>query len=78
MIHNTAIVPNTVKVGHNVEIGPYAVVEDGVEIGDDSIIEAHAHLKRGARIGKTARYARLLQYPATPKICILTNLLKHL
>ena len=52
MIHNTAIVPNTVKVGHNVEIGPYAVVEDGVEIGDDSIIEAHAHLKRGARIGK--------------------------
>lgn len=52
MIHNTAIVPNTVKVGRNVEIGPYAVVEDGVEIGDDSIIEAHAHLKRGARIGK--------------------------
>lgn len=52
MIHNTAIVPNTVKVGRNVEIGPYAVIEDGVEIGDDSIIEAYAHIKRGARIGK--------------------------
>lgn len=46
MIHNTAIVPNTVKVGRNVKIGPYAVIEDGVEIGDDSIIEAYAHIKR--------------------------------
>lgn len=52
MIHTTAIVPASAKLGQNVEIGAYAVLEDGVEIGDNSLIEAHAHIKRGARIGR--------------------------
>lgn len=52
MIHPTAIVPPSAKFGQNVEIGAYAVIEDGVEIGDDSLIEAHAHIKGGARIGR--------------------------
>lgn len=52
MIHPTAIVPASARLGENVEIGAYAVVGEDVEIGDNTFVEAHAHIKNGARIGK--------------------------
>lgn len=53
MIHGTAIVSREAKIGENVEVGPYAIIEEDVVIGDFSKIAAHAILKRGTRIGKS-------------------------
>ncbi len=52
-IHPSAIVSSEAKIGDEVEIGPYAIVEADVEIGFGSKLEAHAVLKDGARIGNS-------------------------
>jgi len=39
-IHPTAIISKTAKIGENVGIGPYAVIEDGVIVGKNSVIYA--------------------------------------
>ncbi len=67
MIHSTAIVPPSAKIGRNVEIGAYAVLGDGVEIGDDSSIEAHAHIMRGARIGSGCRVGSFATVSGDPQ-----------
>ncbi len=51
-IDKTAVVASSAKIGENVEIGPYAIVEDDVVIGENSVIDAHAKVCSGARIGK--------------------------
>ena len=53
MIHETAIVSSKAKLGSDVEIGPYAIIEENVEIGDRGKIAGHAILKSGTRIGKS-------------------------
>ncbi len=52
MIHSTAIVSKKANVAENVDIGPYAIVEDDVEIEEGSRIAAHAILRDGSRVGK--------------------------
>ena len=42
MIHNTAIIHPTAMIGSNVHIGPYAIIEEGVEIQDNCSIGSHA------------------------------------
>ena len=44
-IHETAILGAGAKLGSNVRIGPYAIVEDEVELGSDCFVEAHAIVK---------------------------------
>ncbi|HYM21323.1 MAG TPA: acyl-ACP--UDP-N-acetylglucosamine O-acyltransferase [Candidatus Kapabacteria bacterium] len=51
-IHSTAIVSPKAELGANVEIGPYAIVEDDVTIGEGSRISHNAFIANGARIGK--------------------------
>ena len=36
-IHNSAIIGKDCKIGDNVFIGPYSVIEDNVKIGNDNI-----------------------------------------
>src|SRR5258706_8289201 len=50
-IHPTAVVHPTARIGKNAHIGPYVVVDEGVEIGDDAVLLAHVVIYRGARIG---------------------------
>ena len=52
MIHPTACVNSEAKLGKNVEIGPFVVIEKNVEIGDDTKIVGSATIMNGARIGK--------------------------
>lgn len=52
MIHPSAIVSPNAKLAADVSVGPYVVIEDDVEVGEGSTIEAHAILRRGSRIGK--------------------------
>lgn len=54
-IHPTAIVSSNAKLGNNIEIGPYAVIQDDVEIGDDCIIGPHVGIYNGARIGNRVK-----------------------
>jgi len=52
MIHPTAIIHPTAKLGANVRVGPYAIVEEGVEIGEDSVLAAHTIVRRGSILGR--------------------------
>ena len=50
-IHHTAIIDPEARIGVCVEIGPYAVIGAGVEVGDRSTIESHAVIKCNVRLG---------------------------
>ena len=50
-IHPTAIVGSKAKLGENITIGAYTIIEDDVEIGDDCDIGTHVVIYNGARIG---------------------------
>lgn len=50
-IHPTAIVSSKAKLGDNITIGAYTIIEDDVEIGDACNIGTHVVIYDGARIG---------------------------
>ncbi|MDX9979947.1 MAG: acyl-ACP--UDP-N-acetylglucosamine O-acyltransferase [Lentisphaeria bacterium] len=50
-IHPTAIVSPQAELGADVTVGPYAVIEDGVRIGDRCQIGPHAHVSGNTSIG---------------------------
>lgn len=52
MIHSTAIIEPSAKIGNNVKIGPYCVIGPDVEIGDDCILNSHVVVKGPSVIGK--------------------------
>jgi len=54
-VHSTAIVSANASLAANVRVGPYAVIEDDVEIGPDCEIAAHAVVKRYTRVGARNR-----------------------
>jgi UDP-N-acetylglucosamine acyltransferase len=54
-IHATAFVAGGARIGEGVIVGPYAVIEDDVEIGAGSEIMAHAVVKRFTRMGERNR-----------------------
>jgi len=54
-IHQTAIVDKGAKIGRNVDIGPYSVIEDGVEIGDDTKLWHNVYVAKGTTIGKSCQ-----------------------
>lgn len=51
-VHPTSVVHPTAKIGKNVHLGPYVVVDEDVEIGDDAVLLAHVVIYRGAKIGR--------------------------
>jgi UDP-3-O-[3-hydroxymyristoyl] glucosamine N-acyltransferase len=50
-VHPTAVVHSTAKLGKNAHLGPYVVIDENVEIGDNAVLLAHVAIYRGARIG---------------------------
>jgi len=50
-IHSTAIVGSNVKLGKNISIQPYVVIEDDVSIGDNTVLGAGVFLGRNTKIG---------------------------
>ena len=54
-IHSTAIVSEHAKLGDNISVGPYSIIEENVEIGNDCIIGSHAGIYNGARIGNRVK-----------------------
>jgi len=53
-IHPTAILGKNVALGRDVAVGPYAVIEDEVSIGDKSIIYAGSFIGQYTKIGTDA------------------------
>lgn len=55
MIHPTALVHSDAKIGLDVEIGPYSVIDEKVEIAAGTWIGPHVVLKGPVRIGRNNR-----------------------
>jgi UDP-N-acetylglucosamine acyltransferase len=52
MIHNTAIIDESAKLGENVSIGPYSIIGPDVEIGAGTQIASHVVINGPTRIGE--------------------------
>ncbi|MCH7821907.1 MAG: acyl-ACP--UDP-N-acetylglucosamine O-acyltransferase [Proteobacteria bacterium] len=52
MIHPSAIVSDGATLAQNVEVGPFTIIGDGVEIGGGTCIESHVVIKGPTIIGK--------------------------
>jgi len=51
-IHPTAIVSPEARIGEDVEIGPYCIVERDVTLGDGCVLQSHAFIDRNTELGK--------------------------
>lgn len=51
-IHPTAYIAPTAKLGENVKIGPFAVIEDHVSVGANSALGAHAVIQSYVNMGE--------------------------
>jgi UDP-3-O-[3-hydroxymyristoyl] glucosamine N-acyltransferase len=50
-VHPTAVIADGVQIASSATIGPFCVIEAGVEIGERTHVEAHAFIGRNSRIG---------------------------
>jgi len=50
-VHFTAVVHPSAKLGKSVQVGPYCVVEEDVEIGDRVVLYAHCSVGSRSKIG---------------------------
>ncbi|MCU4675732.1 acyl-ACP--UDP-N-acetylglucosamine O-acyltransferase [Catenovulum sp. 2E275] len=55
MIHPSAIIDPSAKLGNNVQVGPWTWIGADVEIGDGTVIGSHAVIKGPTQIGKNNR-----------------------
>lgn len=52
VIHPTAVIEASVKLGKNVKVGPFCYVGHNVVLGDDCILESHVAIKGRSTIGE--------------------------
>ena len=52
MIHPTAIIDPAAKLGRDVAVGPYTVIEGAAQIGDRCTIQAHAVIGEYVEMGE--------------------------
>lgn len=55
-ISSLAYIHPNAKIGKNVSVGPFSVIEDSVVIGDDCIIDNNVTIKNFSTIGKKNRF----------------------
>jgi UDP-3-O-[3-hydroxymyristoyl] glucosamine N-acyltransferase len=51
-IHETAVIHESVKIGANVTIGPYAIVDQDTAIGEGTTLSAHVYIGSGSVVGQ--------------------------
>lgn len=51
-IHPTAVISDKAKLGANVSVGAYTVIEDGATIGDNTVIFPQCYIGKDVTIGK--------------------------
>lgn len=50
-VHPTAVLGRGVRLGEAVTVGAYAVLEDGVQVGDRTVVHPHVVVGAGSRVG---------------------------
>ena len=55
MIHPSAIIHSSAKIGKNVKVGPYSIIGENVEIGDGTKISSHVVINGPTIMGKDNR-----------------------
>ncbi len=55
-ISSLAYIHPNAKIGKNVSIGPFSVIEDHVTIGDNSVIDSNVTIKNYTTVGKGNRF----------------------
>jgi UDP-3-O-[3-hydroxymyristoyl] glucosamine N-acyltransferase len=50
-VHPSAVVADDARLGRNVSIGPFTVVDNGARIGDNTVIHSHCYIGHHAVIG---------------------------
>jgi UDP-N-acetylglucosamine acyltransferase len=51
-IHHTSIIDPKAKIASNVQIGPYCIIGENVEIGEGTILKSHICIEGKVKIGK--------------------------
>ena len=65
-VHPTAVLAQSARIGAQVTVGPFAVIEEDVTVGDGSELGAFSFLGRGARLGAGCRlHPRVTIYAGT-------------
>ena len=54
-IHPTAVISPSAKLGADVSVGAYTVIEDGVTVGDGTIIFPQCYVGKNVSIGQSCR-----------------------
>ena len=54
-ISPAALIDPSAKLGKNIYVGPFAIIEKNVIIGDGTWIDAHAHIKPFTTVGKDCK-----------------------
>ena len=70
LIHPTAVIHESAKIGNNVSIGPYAVVDTGAVIGDHTTLYPHTYIGSGVVLGT---HCTLFPNSSVREKCILGN-----
>lgn len=50
-VHASAVIADDVKLGDNVSIGPFVVIEPGSRIGDNCVIKSNVHIGHNVELG---------------------------
>ena len=66
-VHSTAIVDPNAKIGDEVTIGPFSVVEAEVSIGDRTIVGNNVTISSGTNIGKDCKIFHSASIGAIPQ-----------
>ncbi|GAC14368.1 acyl-ACP--UDP-N-acetylglucosamine O-acyltransferase [Aliiglaciecola lipolytica] len=56
MIHATAIVHPSAKLADDVQVGPYSIIGEDVELDSGCVVESHVVIKGPTKIGKNNRF----------------------
>ena len=54
-ISSAALIDPSAKLGKNIYVGPFAIIEKNVIIGDGTWIDAHAHIKPFTTVGEDCK-----------------------
>ncbi len=67
MIHSTAIVHPSARIGEGVEIGPYAIIGEHVSLGAGTWVGPHAVIEGWTEIGRENKIFQFASVGATPQ-----------
>ena len=51
-VHPTAVVASSARLGAGASVGPFTVIEEGAEIGDRTVIQAHGFVGHDTKVGR--------------------------